>query len=62
MKLKNKQTKMASTKPRKNRLLARRPIAKDETTMLAESHCVALKFCRADSPPIEASYHSPNVQ
>jgi hypothetical protein len=36
--LKNKQTRQASAKPRKKSDCARRPMAKDDTTMFAESH------------------------
>ena len=38
MRLKNKQTRQASVKPRKKSDCARRPIANEDTTMLADSH------------------------
>jgi hypothetical protein len=38
MRLKNRTTRIASTNPRKNKDFPRRPIAKDETTILADSH------------------------
>ena len=38
MRLKNKHAKQASVNPRKKRDCARRPMAKEDTTMLAESH------------------------
>ena len=61
--LKNSTTSIASTKPSSNNDLPRRPRAKDDTTMLADSHCAkvsSVEYWSLDMVP--TTYHGGHVQ
>lgn len=64
MRLKMRATIMASAVPRKKTDLERRPMAKEETTMFAESHCCNLvsMFCALGELSNWSAYHCRNVE